>query len=69
MVEQKKRGRPKKSEQKTEKVEEKVKVQKIQALTRISHKDKTYEVDDIFEEEDEAMVEQIVSRGLGKKVG
>jgi hypothetical protein len=69
MVEQKKRGRPKKSEQKTEKVEEEVKVQKIQALTRISHKDKTYEVDDIFEEEDEAMVEQIVSRGLGKKVG
>lgn len=69
MVEQKKRGRPKKSEQKTEKVEEKVKVQKIQALTRISYKDKTYEVDDIFEEEDEAMVEQIVSRGLGKKVG
>lgn len=77
MEEKKKRGRPKKSIK--EKKEEVVRIKeveeivvankaKIKALVRLSHKSKTYEVGEVFEEEDPEMVDQIVKKGFGEVV-
>lgn len=77
------RGRPKKTIQEkkeevdvvekvaaqiVEPVEIKEAVPKVKALVRLSHKGVTYEEGQVFEEEDEDFVEQMVANNFVKKV-
>ena len=49
------------------KAPKKAKIQKIRALIRLSHRDKTYEAGEVFEEGDKEMAKQIIDKGFGEK--
>jgi len=50
------------------KKEEESGAKKVRALIRITHKGKTYEPGDVFEEGDPVMVEQIVNKKFGELI-
>jgi hypothetical protein len=40
----------------------------VQALVRVTHKNKTYEVGEIIEETDAKMIKQLIEKKLARKV-